>query len=252
MTALLSIESVCVRLGGRRVLTGASLKIQTGEFIGLVGPNGAGKSTLLKAAAGLLPLESGAVKIGGTPLSDLPLREKARQLAYLPQARPVFWSVPARTVVALGRFAFGDPLLESETDKAAVERALAACGGAHLADRLASELSGGELARIHLARALAGETPVLLADEPVAALDLKHQLDVMRLLAGKAREGGGVIAALHDLALAEQYCTRIIVLNEGAIAADGPPAMVIDHDLLSTVFGVPAEDAWRVLRASTA
>ncbi|MEO1137652.1 MAG: ABC transporter ATP-binding protein, partial [Pseudomonadota bacterium] len=111
-------------------------------------------------------------------------------------------------------------------------------------------LSGGELARVHLARALAGKTPLLLADEPVAALDLKHQLEVMRLLSGKARDGGSVIAALHDLSLAAQYCTRIVALSDGGLVADGAPREVITQDLLRSVFGLMAEDAQQVLPAS--
>lgn len=249
MTAMLSMDGVCVRLGARRIIANVSLEAAPGDFIGLVGPNGAGKSTLLKAAAGLLPVEIGAVRVGATRIADMALRNRARQLAYLPQARPVFWAVPARAVVALGRFAFGDPMYESDADKRAVEKALADCGAAHLSDRVASTLSGGELARVHLARALAGETPLLLADEPVAALDLKHQIEVMRLLSGKARDGGAVIAALHDLSLAAQYCTRIVVLNNGVVVADGPPADIINHDLLSSVFDLTPEDAQQMLRA---
>lgn len=243
MTALLSIDGVTVRLGDRKVLDTVSFQGARGEVIGLIGPNGAGKSTLLKAAAGLTPVEAGAISVSGAALSAMPLQDRARRIAYLPQARPVFWSIPARAVVALGRFAYGDPLSQSAEDKAAVNRALAGCNAEGLAQRPVNELSGGELARIHLARAFAGETPILLADEPVTALDLKHQITVMKLLCRKADEGGAVIAALHDLALAYKYCTRIIVINHGRIAADGPPEQTLTPALLRDVFGVTPEDA---------
>ncbi|GJL92175.1 ABC transporter ATP-binding protein [Hyphococcus sp.] len=238
MSALLELEELSVSLSDRVVLKHISCAASQGEFIGLIGPNGAGKSTLLRAAAGLIASGSGARRLDGKALESFASRERARRLAYLPQMRPVYWGVPARAIVALGRFAFGDPLSESAQDTAAIERALADCAAGHLADRSASTLSGGELARIHLARALAGETPLLLADEPIAALDPEHQFSVMALLRKKADEGRAVIAALHDLSLAARYCTRIVVLHDGAIAADGAPEIALNSELLSDVFRV--------------
>ena len=232
MSALMELDGISVSLGERTVLKSVSLQAAQGEFIGLVGPNGAGKSTLLRAAAGLIPVEGGGRKVGGTELATLNARERARQLAYLPQMRPVYWGVSARAIVALGRFAFGAPLREDPQDAAAIDRALADCAATHLANRAASTLSGGELARIHLTRALAGETPLLLADEPIAALDPEHQFSVMSLLRKKADEGRAVIAALHDLPLAARYCTRIIVLQDGAIAGDGAPETALTPKLL--------------------
>ena len=238
MSVLMELDGISVSLGERTVLKSVSLQVAQGEFIGLVGPNGAGKSTLLRAAAGLIPAEGGARKISGTELDTLNARERARKLAYLPQMRPVYWGVSARAIVALGRFAFGAPLREDPQDAAAIDRALADCAATHLANRAASTLSGGELARIHLARALAGETPHLLADEPIAALDPEHQFSVMSLLRKKADEGRAVIAALHDLPLAARYCTRIIVLQDGAIAGDGAPETALTPKLLREVFRV--------------
>lgn len=238
MSVLMDLDGVSVSLGDRTVLKNVSLQAAQSEFIGLVGPNGAGKSTLLRAAAGLIPVESGARKVIGNDLHALNARERAQKLAYLPQMRPVYWGVTARAIVALGRFAFGAPLREDAQDAAAIDRALADCAATHLADRAASTLSGGELARIHLARALAGETPLLLADEPIAALDPEHQFSVMALLREKADEGRAVIAALHDLPLAARYCTRIIVLHDGAVAADGAPETALTPKLLREVFRV--------------
>lgn len=244
MSGRLSLMRISATLGERRVLDDISFDARPHELIGLIGPNGAGKSTLLRTIAGLLSPSDGTCLINGKDSGALRPRERARMLAYLPQARPVFWSVTARDVVALGRFAYGAPLSEDAHDIAAVDHALRDADAADLAHRPVSELSGGELARVHLARALAGETPLLLADEPVTALDPAHQLAVMSMLRKKADEGRTVIAALHDLALAARYCTRLIVLQEGEIAADGAPKETLSPDLLAKVFNVRASISW--------
>lgn len=250
MSVLLSVKNVSVALGTRRALENVSFEAGAGEFIGLIGPNGAGKSTLLKTAAGLIQPDNGACASDGKAVADMTAPERARQISYLPQARPVFWSVTARDIVALGRFAYGAPLSEDARDEEAIVRALADAGAAHLADRSAAELSGGELARVHLARALAGETPLLLADEPIAALDPAHQLGVMQLLKSKTDEGRAVIAALHDLALAARYCTRLIVLKDGRLLADGAPKEILSSDLLENAFEVRASIDWNDKGAS--
>ncbi|MHA7871817.1 MAG: ABC transporter ATP-binding protein, partial [Hyphococcus sp.] len=243
MTApLLKLADISVSLGGRGVLESVSLEVSAGEFVGLIGPNGAGKSTLLRAAAGLAPLSGGERRIDSAPVSTLTPIDRARRLAYLPQARPVFWSLPARAIVALGRFAYGNALSENDADRQAVDRALEECGGAHLASREAHTLSGGELARIHLARAMAGEAPILLADEPITALDPAHQLSVMGLLRKKADEGRAVVAALHDLNLAARYCTRLAVLHQGRIVTDGAPADALTAEVMRDVFGIDLID----------
>ncbi|PQA88597.1 ABC transporter ATP-binding protein [Hyphococcus luteus] len=237
---ILELDHISVSLKGRRILNDISMSAREGEFIGLIGPNGAGKSTLLRTAAGLLPVEAGTRRLAGAAMETLSPRERARALSYLPQTRPLYWAMPVRSLVALGRFAWGNPLTEDARDAEAVDCALAACGAGHLADRPASELSGGELSRVHLARALAGETPLLLADEPAAALDPAHQLSVMQLLRAKAEEGKAVIAALHDLTLAARYCTRIVMVHEGGVAADGAPKDVLTDDQLQQVFRIRA------------
>ncbi|WP_425410173.1 ABC transporter ATP-binding protein [Hyphococcus sp.] len=243
MTPFLSLDKVAAEIDGRLIVNDVSLAARPGEFIGLVGPNGAGKSTLLKVIAGLLRPVTGRLLLNNRELSDLPPRERARMLSYLPQARPVFWSVTARDVISLGRFAYGAPLNESSQDSAAVEKALRDADASQMAGRPVSELSGGELARVHLARMLAGETSLLLADEPIAALDPAHQFAVMTLLRKKAGEGCAVIAALHELSLAARYCTRLIVLNSGMVAGDGAPKDILTPELLRTVFGVEASIA---------
>ena len=241
MTALLSLENISCRIGGAPVLEDASLHVDAEDFVGLIGPNGAGKSTLLRIAAGLQRPSAGNNSIGGAPTNALSATERARRLAWLPQAREIAWALTAREIVALGRFAWGAAQREIPEDIDAVTQALEEAGAAGFADRLAHTLSGGELARVHLARLLAGQTPIILADEPVAALDPAHQLSVMKLLRAKADQGRAVIAALHELPLAARYCTRIVLLNKGGIVADGAPAEVITAEALRDVFGVTAE-----------
>jgi len=240
MSAALELSNVTVSLDGRVVVRGATLRAEPGALIGLIGPNGAGKSTLLRAAAGLIPIERGGVHINGVSLSSLSPIERARALAYLPQARPIYWSLPVRSIVALGRFAYGTGGVAAGADAEAIDTAMAETGVLGFADRPASRLSGGELARVHLARALAAQTKIIFADEPIAALDPAHQLGVMALLRRKADDGALVIAALHDLALAARYCTRLVVLHEGRIAADGAPIDVLSPDILRSVFHVGA------------
>ena len=224
--ALLEVDDVVVQFGGVTAVNHATFEAEAGRVTGLIGPNGAGKSTLLRASAGLIPIDGGARLVQGADIAAMTARERARRLAYLPQSRPLYWSVPARAVVALGRFAYGNPLYENDEDANAIDRALAETGACHLADRPVGELSGGEIARIHLARALAGAAPLLLADEPVAALDPAHQISVMALLRRKADEGRTVLAALHELPLAASHCTRLVVLNEGRVAFDGAPEKI--------------------------
>jgi iron complex transport system ATP-binding protein len=240
-------HSLGVRTSGADILRNVSFGTHAGEFIGIVGPNGAGKSTLLRSLAGLIRPNAGTATIDGACVVAMAPRERARRLAYLPQAREAHWAMTAEAIVALGRFAFGAPHKLGVDDRAAVERALGACDAAPFRDRIITTLSGGEQARVHVARAFAAETPILLADEPTAALDLKHALSIAAILRGKADAGGLVIAALHDLSLARRHCTRIIALGDGAVVADGPPLATLDDDLAARLFGVVADGAfWRL------
>ena len=243
MTVRMQLTNLTVTLDGHPALVDISMKAGAGEFVGLVGPNGAGKSTMLRASAGIVPVNQGARMIGSDNLEAMTPIQRARRLAYLPQARPIFWSMPARAIVALGRFAYGSATAPNAADDAAIDNALNEAGADHLTDRPVATLSGGELARIHIARTLAGETPIILADEPIAALDPAHQLSVMGLLRAKAASGRTVIAALHELSLAARYCTRLIVLDKGRIAADGAPNDVLTTELLRNVFNVARSEA---------
>jgi iron complex transport system ATP-binding protein len=217
-----------------------SFALASGEFVALVGPNGAGKSTVLKALAGVLPMDAGAIEIEGAPAGRLNALERARRLAWLPQSRPVAWNLRVEDVVALGRFAQSPDAYDrlGQEARAAVDAALAKADAAHLAGRAFQTLSGGEQARVHLARLLSSTAPRLLLDEPCAALDIVHQLSLMETLADEAASGRSVVVVLHDLELAARYCPRVIVMEAGRVVADGPPADILSGGLLSRIFGV--------------
>jgi iron complex transport system ATP-binding protein len=236
---LLVASGVHVRLGTASVLEGVSLAVAPGEFVGLAGPNGAGKTTFLRTAANLVPATAGSVRIGGKTHAELGPAGVARTLAYLPHGAPVHWPMPARRVVALGRL----PHLSawqrlSERDEAAVDSAMMRAGVSAFATRRVDELSAGERARVMIARALAQEPKLLLADEPTVALDPYHQLRVLELLRAIADAGGAVLAVFHDLALATRYCTRLALIRSGRILADGAPADVLSADNVRAAYGV--------------
>lgn len=241
MSALLHIRDARITRGRAHILNSVSFEAEAGEFIGVIGPNGAGKSTLLRVCSGLEALGSGAALINGAPVGALAPTLRARAVSYLPQTRPLFWSMSVEAIVALGRFAYGAPETLEGKDAKAVERAIAATGIGHLRGRPATELSGGEAARMHLARALAGETPILLADEPTAALDPRHQLTVMRAMRARADDGTLVIAAIHDIALAARFCTRILLIENGRLTATGTPQETLTARNLSEAFSAAAQ-----------
>jgi iron complex transport system ATP-binding protein len=242
VTALLAARDVTFGYPGREVLRGVSLTLRAGELVALCGPNGAGKSTLLRVLLGLHAPRAGAVELGGAPVTSLGRREIARRAALLPQESPPEVPLTVREVVALGRLPhLGRFEPERAEDLRAVDAALAATDTTAFADRPMTELSGGERHRVHLARALAQGAPVLLLDEPIAGLDLAHQLQALALLRATVDEGRGAIVALHELSLAARACDRILLLAEGAVAADAPPADVLTPEMLERVFGVRAE-----------
>ncbi|WP_394270650.1 ABC transporter ATP-binding protein [Qipengyuania sp.] len=209
-----------------------SLTLRQGEIAAICGPNGAGKSTLLECLAGLIMPDSGAVALNGVGLDEIPPRERARRIGYLPQDGAIAWDIPVRRLVELGRVPHGDRA------QGPVDDALGILGLDHLADRRAQSLSGGERARVLLARVLAGEPDWVLADEPLAALDLAHQLALMRHLRKAADRGAGVAMVVHDLALARNHADRVILLSGGRIAAAGPPSEALAKQRIAAVFGV--------------
>ncbi|MFN3513086.1 MAG: ABC transporter ATP-binding protein [Phenylobacterium sp.] len=237
----LEASDLHVRLGGKAALDGVSAGFATGEVTAILGPNGAGKSTLLACLAGLRRPTSGAVTLDGAPLLHLPARARAQRIGFIPQTPEIAWAVEARILVGLGRTPFIGARGLSLEDAEAIERAMAAAGVAELADRDVSTLSGGERARVLIARALAGEPQWLLADEPLAGLDPGHQLDAGDLFRRMAHErGAGVVLTLHDLSLAARIADRIVVLADGRVVADGPPDQALDPAVLARAYGVEA------------
>jgi len=238
---MLTAQNLSAALGSRPVLHDISLSLSPGHLAALVGPNGAGKTTLLRALAGLIP-STGAIHVGGEPLSSLSLRERAKRFGYLPQGHMVHWPLPARDIVALGRYPHGatDPARLSPKDAEAVLRAMQAVDVMEFAERRVTELSGGERSRVALARVLAVEAPVILADEPTASLDPRHQIDVMRGLRAAAEAGVLVIVVTHDLGLAARFADTVLVLSEGRLVSQGEPAEALSEQVMAQVFRISA------------
>ncbi|THA63792.1 heme ABC transporter ATP-binding protein [Streptomyces sp. A0958] len=234
------VSGLRVRLGGRQVLESIDLTAHAGEVVALVGPNGAGKSTLLAALAADLPAESGAVRIDGRPVTDWSAPELALRRAVLPQTAALAFPFPVEDVVRMGRAPWAGTGRADEDDPA-VAAAMAATEVTEFAGRPFSALSGGERARVALARVLAQRAPLLLLDEPTAALDLRHQELVLRICRERAAAGDAVVVVLHDLGLAAAYADRAAVLHEGRIAVAGPPAEVFSSELLGKVYRQPVE-----------
>lgn len=237
----ISLRDLVLALDDREVVSGVTADLAGGQLIGIIGPNGAGKSTLVRGMLGLLPAVSGEVRVDGRRIEDIPPGDRARKLAYLPQGQNLHWPLTVERLVALGRLPYIGPLSRmSELDREAVNEAMRRTEVAHLAQRTVTELSGGERARVMMARALAVGAGGLLADEPLAALDPGHQIDMMTLLEREAREGALVVVVLHDLTMAARHCGRLLLMNRGRVAADGPPDAVMTSRNLSEVYGIKA------------
>lgn len=238
--SVLSCAGLGVRIGEKTILHGISLTLQAGRVTAVVGPNGAGKSTLMSCLAGLRLPSSGAAALDGVALSSMKPRDRAKRLAFLPQTPEIAWSVEVRTLVALGRTPFIGARGPAAADREAVDRAMAAAHVTALEHRIVDTLSGGERARVLIARALAGEPAWLLADEPLTGLDPAHQLDASALFRRLAADGVGVVVTLHDLSMALRLSDRIIVLADGGVLADEPPATALSPEVLRRAYGVQA------------
>lgn len=231
----LELVGATAALGGRTVLDAVSLSVAAGELVAVVGPNGAGKSSAIRALAGLLPLTGGQARLGGDGTTGLSARGRAERAAYLPQERRIAWNLPAAEVAALGApfLAAGDALTRARA-------ALDEMEAGHLADRGVAEMSGGERARVLLARALTTDARALLADEPTAGLDPEAQLMVLERLKARALGGQAVLVSLHDLALAARFADRVVVLDGGRVVADGAPMAALTPEVMVRVFGLAA------------
>lgn len=239
---LLRLDGLRVAYDAREVLHGLSLEVPVGQMVGLLGPNGSGKSTLLRVIAGLLPPPGGGLRLGGKALGQYGSRERARTVALVPQSVALPFAFTVFDVVAMGRHPHLGMLgAAGKHDYAVIQRALAQTDCLEVRDRLATELSGGELQRVIIARALAQEPQLLLLDEPTAHLDLNHQLDIARLLQQLNREQElTVLWVSHDVNLAAEFCDRLVMLHAGQIVGDGAPETVVTSALVERVYGLRA------------
>ena len=240
MTAVIT-RKLTVSLGGREVVRGVDFEARPGEITGLIGPNGAGKSTLLRAIVGLVPVKSGDIEIAGIQAAHISRADKARAVSYLPQLSEVHWPLTSAGLVALGRYPHGKLLDKDSLEDKVIAQSLKAVDAWHLRDRDVLSLSAGERARILLARALAVEAPLLLADEPVASLDPEHQLKVTGVLRDLALAGRAVVMVLHDLTLASRFCDTLYLLDKGRLASAGKPGQVLSAANLKSVYRITAK-----------
>jgi len=238
VSGVLEARGLTLKRGRREILAGLDLSLRAGEVTALVGPNGAGKSTLLAGLCGLLAPAAGAVRLDGQDLSALTPMARARRIGFLPQTPEIAWPLEVRILVGLGRTPHIGARGLSAADARIIDAALEEAGAADLAERDASTLSGGERARVMIARVLAGEPDWLLADEPLAGLDPGCQIDAAETLVRRARAGCGVVLTLHDLTLAARIADRVLVLAEGRLLADGPPEVALVPDVLARAFAV--------------
>ena len=240
MTAGLSVRGVSVRLGAKTILDAVNLTAMPGTVTGLIGPNGAGKSTLLRAILGITAMESGAIAFDSADLLAMPRRSRAQLAAFVEQSASTDARLTVREVVLLGRIPFQSvwQVAPAPRDNDVADDALAAVAMSGFADRLYHTLSGGEQQRIQIARALAQEPRLLLLDEPTSHLDVHAQLATLALLHERAKAGGTILLALHDLNLAAGFCDALILLHDGRQVAAGPPEQVLTPGLLQSVYGV--------------
>ncbi len=234
---LIEVRDLAVAYGSRQALAGVSLELSAGDIVGLLGPNGAGKSTLVRALSGVLADYSGQVRVVGDELRTLPRKELARRIAVVPQEPRFEFPFTALEIVLMGRHPHLAGLaFESAQDVELARQALARCGALHLASRPIDQLSSGERQRIVFARALAQQAPILLLDEPASFLDLRFQVELFDRVRELAAEGCAVVAVLHDLNLAAEYCDRVVLLQGGRIFATGATAEVLTYQHLTAVY----------------
>ncbi len=243
MTKLIA-NKVTYEVNGASIIQNITVSLKPGELVVILGPNGAGKTSLLRALMGLIKIKSGTVELNNISCHDMPPEKRALLVSYLPQYRPLLWPNRVIDIVSLGRFAYGANLGRLKpVDAAAVEEALSACNLTSLAKRNALTLSGGELARVHFARAIASKTPLLLADEPIAKLDPLHQIQVANLLRQYVDQGSGAMIVLHEIPLAAQIADRLIWMKNGSIYAQGTPEETLTSEMMNEIYEVKAHVA---------
>jgi iron complex transport system ATP-binding protein len=242
----IKLRSLHFRRGSRAVLDAVDLEFQSGCVTAVLGPNGAGKSTLLSCAAGLLKPQQGDVALDDQSLAQIAGALRARRIAFLQQTPEIAWDVDVATLVSLARIPFHGVCSDAE-NCAAVERAMQRVDVSPWSQRVVNTLSGGERARVLLARVLAGESDWILADEPFTGLDPSHQFEAADLLRSVAAAGCGVVLTIHDLTLAARIADRIVILNQGRIVADGTPQSALTPTILRDVYGIEAQ--WLIDRS---
>ena len=228
--SLMTLDKLSVFRGDCPVVDNVTLALEPGDFLGLIGPNGAGKTTLMRAALGILEHE------GSSSLTALSQSDRAKQAAWLPQIREIAWGLSVRDLVGLGRLPFG-PIQKNDVH---AEAAIIKMDLSAFSDRIATQLSGGEQARVLIARALAQDTQILMVDEPTASLDPANQISTLKIFSELAQDGRGIMSSIHDLGLAARYCTKLALLDRGKLVAFGSADEVLTPDNLQTVFSIEA------------
>ena len=237
----LQINNISLDLSGRSILKDITANLNQSEMVGLIGPNGAGKSSLLKSILGLVEIKNGTIQLDQQDITELDLKDRAKQMAYAAQGAPVHWPLSVEHIIGLGRVPHMNPWQKlSEADQEIIDQVMIDTDCKHLKKRSVMTLSGGERARVLLARALATRAPYIFADEPVASLDPAHQLEMMEILRKQTHDNCGVLVVLHDLNLAQRYCDRIILLHNGTLIGQDLPEKILTDQNLADVFSVTA------------
>ncbi len=239
---ILQARDISLQLGGNQILTSVDFDLSKGELVGLIGPNGAGKTSLLRVLANLQAFDNGELLLNDKPLRDTPRKQLAQQLGYLAQGAPAHWPLQVRRLVELGRLPHLSPWSKlSASDQQIIDKAMTLAEVTELSERIVTTLSGGEHLRVLIARMFATEPNIILADEPIAALDPYHQLHTMELLRDHCDRGGSGVVVMHDLNIAARFCHRLVMLHHGQVVIAGSPEQVLENDRLAAVYGIEAK-----------
>lgn len=239
---ILQGQQLSLQLNQHSILRQLDIEVRPGELLGLIGPNGAGKTSLLRILAGLQTADQGTVRLDDSVLNAIDRKQLAQTIAYLEQGAPAHWPLRVRRIVELGRLPYLNPWEKlSSRDSEIVDHAMAQAEVHQFADRTVNTLSGGERLRVLIARMFATQANILLADEPIAALDPYHQLHTMELFRNHCDRGGSAVIVMHDLNMAARFCHRLALLHEGQIVAEGAPEQVLSSQQLAAVYGIHSE-----------